>query len=107
MAKSRFEYVKSYELPDILIPNTYLIVRVDGHAFHKYVSPSLSFCDRRRCTHAALRPIRFSDNHRFTKPNDERALVLMDRAARSVMEQMPDVVMAFGESDEYRLVFDS
>lgn len=35
MAKSRFEYVKSYELPDPLMPNAYIIVRVDGRGFHK------------------------------------------------------------------------
>jgi tRNA(His) guanylyltransferase len=35
MAKSRFEYVKAYELADNLLPNTFLVVRVDGHAFHK------------------------------------------------------------------------
>lgn len=45
---------------------------------------------------------RFSDDHRFEKPNDKRALDLMDRAARAVMDSLPDVVMAFGESDEYR-----
>lgn len=37
MAKSRFEYVKNYELPDSLLPNTYTVVRVDGRGFHKYV----------------------------------------------------------------------
>ncbi len=46
--------------------------------------------------------IRFSEIHGFTKPNDKRALDLMDRAARSVMEEYEDDVLAFGESDEYR-----
>ena len=45
---------------------------------------------------------RFSDVHEFEKPNDLRALELMDHAARSVMEEYPDIVLAFGESDEYR-----
>jgi hypothetical protein len=44
----------------------------------------------------------FADEHKFTKPNDERALQLMDKAAQSLMEQYPDVTLAFGESDEYR-----
>ena len=40
--------------------------------------------------------------HEFQKPNDLSALELMDHAARSVMEEYPDIVLAFGESDEYR-----
>lgn len=45
---------------------------------------------------------RFSDIHGFERPNDVRALCLMNRAAQSVMEELRDVVLAFGESDEYR-----
>ena len=48
--------------------------------------------------------VRFSDVHAFEKPNDVRALRLMDRAAQSVMDELGDVVLAFGESDEYRWV---
>lgn len=47
---------------------------------------------------------RFSEKHEFTKPNDVRALQLMDHAARHLMEEYPDIILAFGESDEYRLV---
>jgi tRNA(His) guanylyltransferase len=47
---------------------------------------------------------RFSDTHNFEKPNDVRALELMDRAAMAVMSEYKDVVLAFGESDEYRSV---
>ena len=50
---------------------------------------------------------RFSEKHEFTKPNDVRALQLMDHAARNVMEEYPDIILAFGESDEYRLVSQS
>ncbi|OCF45660.1 tRNA(His) guanylyltransferase [Kwoniella heveanensis CBS 569] len=78
MAKSRFEYVRSYETPDPLIPNTFIVVRIDGRGFH-----------------------RFSDAHSFEKPNDRRALDLMDLAAKTVMDEYKDVVLAFGESDEY------
>lgn len=46
--------------------------------------------------------VRFSDAHDFEKPNDVRALDLMNRAAKAVMEEFPDIVLAFGESDEYR-----
>lgn len=45
---------------------------------------------------------RFSDLHKFRKPNDVRALELADRAAKSLMDQYPDIVLGFGESDEYR-----
>ncbi|TCD65247.1 tRNA-His guanylyltransferase [Steccherinum ochraceum] len=82
MAVSRFAYVKSFEQPDPLLPNTYIIVRVDGHAFH-----------------------RLSQEHQFTKPNDERALQLMDHAAKDVMNEFQDVILAFGESDEYSFLF--
>jgi len=47
---------------------------------------------------------RFSDVHKFAKPNDVRALGLMDQAARDTMELYPDIILAFGESDEYRHV---
>ncbi|KAG9094770.1 tRNA-His guanylyltransferase [Ceratobasidium sp. UAMH 11750] len=82
MANSRFAYVRSFELPDPLLPNTYIVLRIDGHAFHK-----------------------FSDAHGFQKPNDERALCLMDKAAQTLMEEYPDIILAFGESDEFSFLF--
>ena len=36
MAVSRFAYVRDFELPDLLLPGTFIILRVDGHAFQKY-----------------------------------------------------------------------
>ena len=45
---------------------------------------------------------RFSEAHGFEKPNDERALKLMDYAACKVMSEYPDIILAYGESDEYR-----
>lgn len=45
---------------------------------------------------------RFSDKYSFEKPNDRRALHLMNAAAKAVMTDLPDVVMAYGVSDEYR-----
>ncbi|KIM33978.1 hypothetical protein M408DRAFT_60379 [Serendipita vermifera MAFF 305830] len=78
MANSKYAYVRSFELPDSIMPSTFMIVRLDGHAFH-----------------------RFSADHGFEKPNDERALRLMDAAAKQVMKAYPEVAMAFGESDEY------
>ena len=35
MAKSRFEYVKQFELDDRLLPDCWLVVRLDGKAFTK------------------------------------------------------------------------
>lgn len=54
MANSRFQYVKKFELPDVLMQDTYLVTRLDGHRFTK-----------------------FTAEHGFTKPNDERGLLLM------------------------------
>ncbi|KAJ7692120.1 Thg1 C terminal domain-containing protein [Mycena rosella] len=78
MAGSKYAYVRNFELPDPLLPGTFMVLRLDGHSFH-----------------------RFSDEHEFTKPNDARALALMDHAAMDLMEQYPDIVLAFGESDEF------
>ncbi|KAG2145325.1 Thg1 C terminal domain-containing protein [Suillus bovinus] len=82
MAGTKFAYVRNFELPDPLLPDTYLVCRLDGHSFH-----------------------RFSDEHGFAKPNDERALQLMDHAAKSVMTEFKDIMLAFGESDEFSFLF--
>lgn len=47
---------------------------------------------------------RFSDKYSFEKPNDRRALDLMNAAAKAVMMELPDIVIAYGISDEYRFV---
>ncbi|ODM18756.1 tRNA(His) guanylyltransferase [Aspergillus cristatus] len=82
MANSRFEYVKSFEQPDVLLPNTWIVVRIDGRGFHK-----------------------LSDRYGFVKPNDRRALDLMNAAAVEVMKELPDLCVAYGVSDEYSFVF--
>uniref|UniRef100_A0A1A8QNA0 tRNA(His) guanylyltransferase n=2 Tax=Nothobranchius pienaari TaxID=704102 RepID=A0A1A8QNA0_9TELE len=82
MAKSKFEYVRSFETDDTCLRNCYIVVRLDGRNFH-----------------------RFSEQHTFTKPNDDRALGLMARSARSVMEELEDIVIAYGQSDEFSFVF--
>ncbi|KAF7790557.1 hypothetical protein EIP86_001513 [Pleurotus ostreatoroseus] len=82
MAGTKYAYVKNFELPDALLPGTYIVLRIDGHGFH-----------------------RFSQEHGFTKPNDERALQLMDHAAQAVMHEFKDIVLAYGESDEYSFLF--
>jgi len=47
---------------------------------------------------------RFSTIHSFDKPNDETALSLMNESASLMMEQYPDIVFAYGFSNEYRYV---
>ncbi|OBT49679.1 hypothetical protein VE04_09205 [Pseudogymnoascus sp. 24MN13] len=81
MANSKYEYVKSFEQPDLLLPNTWIVIRIDGRGFHK-----------------------FSDKYAFKKPNDRRALDLMNAAAERVLVELPDVVVAYGISDEYSFV---
>lgn len=81
MAKSKYEYVRNFESEDKLLPNCWIVVRIDGRAFHH-----------------------FSKKHKFEKPNDERALNLMNKAACSVMYEFKDVVLAYGQSDEYSFV---
>ncbi|TPX56348.1 hypothetical protein PhCBS80983_g04578 [Powellomyces hirtus] len=81
MACSKFEYVKQFEQHTTVLPNTFLVVRLDGHSFH-----------------------RFTATHKFVKPNDERCLHLMSHAAKHVMETYPDVTLAYGQSDEFSFV---
>lgn len=45
---------------------------------------------------------RLSDKYGFEKPNDRRALDLMNAAAVSVMKDLPELSIAYGVSDEYR-----
>ncbi|KAL2135499.1 hypothetical protein VTI74DRAFT_8230 [Chaetomium olivicolor] len=82
MANSKFEYVKHFEQPDNLLPNTWIVIRIDGRGFTK-----------------------FSTKYSFEKPNDKRALDLMNAAARAVMSELPDITIAYGVSDEYSFVF--
>lgn len=35
MAGTKFAYVRKFELPDPLLPDTYIVLRVDGHSFHR------------------------------------------------------------------------
>ena len=46
--------------------------------------------------------VRFSDSHEFEKPNDVNALNLMNRCAKEVMKEFQDLILAYGQSDEYR-----
>ncbi|KAG2456175.1 probable tRNA(His) guanylyltransferase [Polypterus senegalus] len=82
MAKTKFEYVRKFETEDTCLRNCWIVVRLDGRNFHK-----------------------FAEDHKFKKPNDDRALHLMTRCAQAVMEGLEDIVVAYGQSDEYSFVF--
>lgn len=78
MANSKYQYVKSFEIEHYLLPDTYIIVRIDGKGFHK-----------------------LSKTYDFDKPNDIKALQVMNTAAHKLMNQFHDIVLAYGDSDEY------
>ncbi|KAK6922401.1 Thg1 C-terminal domain, partial [Dillenia turbinata] len=83
MANSKYEYVKSFEVDDkIAMPDIIIIVRIDA-------------CNFRR----------FSEVHKFEKPNDEKALNLMDSCAAAILEKFPDIIFSYGFSDEYSFIF--
>lgn len=37
MANSKYEYVKDFEVNDNILPHTWIVIRIDGRAFTKYV----------------------------------------------------------------------
>ncbi|ODM98825.1 putative tRNA(His) guanylyltransferase [Orchesella cincta] len=82
MANSKWDYVKKFELDDTLLPNCFAIARIDGRGFH-----------------------RLAKKHNWTRPNDLRALKLMNKAAKCVMEDFDDAVLGYGQSDEYSFLF--
>ncbi|BFZ02388.1 hypothetical protein BsWGS_05427 [Bradybaena similaris] len=82
MALSRYEYVKNYETDDRCLPSCWIVIRIDGKAFRK-----------------------FTDAHGYLKPNDDRGLGLMAKAAQTVMGEFTDIVLAYGQSDEFSFVF--
>ncbi|KAH1065961.1 hypothetical protein J1N35_030948 [Gossypium stocksii] len=81
MANSKYEYVKSFEVEDEVIPPNLIVVHIDGRDFR-----------------------RFSEVHEFEKPNDENALNLMNQCAMAVLEEYPDIVFSYGYGDEYSFV---
>ncbi|KAF1831170.1 Thg1-domain-containing protein [Decorospora gaudefroyi] len=82
MANSKYEYVRLFEQPDTLLANTWVVVRIDGRGFSKLTA-----------------------KYEFVKPNDKNGLDVMNAAAEAVMKELPDLVLAFGNSDEYSFVF--
>ncbi|XP_065684809.1 probable tRNA(His) guanylyltransferase [Hydra vulgaris] len=82
MAKSKYEYVKKFEQNETCLLNCWIVVRIDGRGFHK-----------------------FTHDHLYEKPNDIRGLSLMNFCAKEVMKQFQDIVISYGQSDEYSFVF--
>ncbi|KAK3723136.1 tRNA-His guanylyltransferase [Vermiconidia calcicola] len=81
MANSDYGYVRSFEQWDALPPSNWIVVRIDGRGFSKH-------CKK----------------YDFEKPNDKRALDLMNAAATEVVRSLVDIVLAYGQSDEYSFV---
>jgi len=48
---------------------------------------------------------KLAKKHKWKRPNDPRGIHLMNRAAESVMKEYEDIVLAYGQSDEYSFVF--
>lgn len=85
MANSKYEYVRTFEdaTSPLLLKDCFLVVRIDGVSFH-----------------------RFSTIYNFLKPNDKRCLDLMNTAAVTVMKKFyPNIVLSYGQSDEFSFVF--
>ena len=82
MAKSKYEYVKLFEQHDVCLPNTFMVIRIDGKGFSK-----------------------FTTEHKYEKPNDVNGLNLMNNAAIAVMTEFKDIFLAYGQSDEFSFVF--
>lgn len=80
---AKTNYLKDFEKKAKLLPHSWIVIRIDGKGFHK-----------------------FSEKHSFAKPNDIRSIELMNRAAKRVMEEFPDIVLSYGQSDEYTFVID-
>lgn len=48
---------------------------------------------------------RMCAKYNFEKPNDRRALDLMNAAAKAVVADVQDITLAYGVSDEYSFIF--
>ncbi|XP_050204891.1 tRNA(His) guanylyltransferase 1-like isoform X2 [Mercurialis annua] len=81
MANSKYEYVKSFEVEDEIVPPNIILVRIDARDFK-----------------------RFAVAHELKMPNDENMLNLMNACATCVLEEFPDIVFSYGFSHEYSFV---
>ncbi|OMJ24700.1 putative tRNA(His) guanylyltransferase [Smittium culicis] len=78
MANSKYEYVRKFETNNYILPEAWFVVRLDGQGFTK-----------------------FTTAHGFQKPNDLRALNLMNECAKQILLKVADITVAYGQSDEY------
>ena len=84
MANSKYEYVRENEdyLNKYLLNDCYTVIRIDGSKFHQFASA-----------------------HHYLKPNDKRALDLMNQAALHVVKlYFPNIICAYGHSDEFSFI---
>eukprot|EP00922_Rhytidocystis_sp_ex-Travisia-forbesii_P005536 GHVS01008065.1.p1 GENE.GHVS01008065.1~~GHVS01008065.1.p1 ORF type:complete len:428 (-),score=99.11 GHVS01008065.1:178-1461(-) len=79
---NQFQHIRHNESDETLLPNCWFVVRVDG----------INFAG-------------FTRQHWYDKPNDIRGSQLMNAAAEHVMQMLGDVVIAYGQSDEYSFLF--
>ncbi|CAM8995025.1 unnamed protein product [Rhodiola kirilowii] len=79
--KFKSGFIRSFQYENNLMLSTWIVVRIDGCHFH-----------------------RFSEVHGFEKPNDAQALNLMNSCAVAVLNEFPDIIFAYGVSDEYSFV---
>ena len=82
MVNSKWEYVKDFEINDSIIPNVYIVIRIDGRGFTK-----------------------FCIEHNLKKPIDDRMVKLMTSCGISIMNNYFDIFLGFGESDEFSFIF--
>ncbi len=61
MSKSKFEYVRNFEQNLSCLKDTYIVIRLDGKNFHN-----------------------FTKENNFEKPNDKKALEIMNISALEV-----------------------
>nr|PVC52372.1 hypothetical protein MACL_00000910 [Theileria orientalis] len=78
MANSKYTYVRDFEEDTTLLNECWTVIRVDGRSFGV-----------------------FSDKHNFRKPNEPKALALINTAAVYLMSKFDDIILAYGHSDEY------
>jgi tRNA(His) guanylyltransferase len=115
MAKSRWDYVKKFELLDALLPETWIVARIDGRGklaswdFCCQFMPNWNYLvqvlntSNSSVIHVGFHKL--AKTHGWGRPNDIRGIGLMNRAAKAVMEDFNDIVLSYGQSDEYSFVF--
>lgn len=54
------------------------------------------------CDFANICVTRMCARYGFEKPNDRRALDVMNAAAKAVVSDLPEITIAYGVSDEFR-----